>query len=342
MPDILTHLVCAHETLSQLSEDVREILDANRNIYNLGAQGPDLFFYYKPQPWLDSKEMSSYGHTIHTHNINSFFISGANRIRQSIMADPIGFFKSDKKNTALHMEFAYLAGFLSHYALDTIGHPFIFYFSGVNSGYNHKYFECIVDTLISDIYNGKSIKVHKTAKAVSLTKHESHVISMFLSKTIRDTFNINIEPKDLSRCISDMEKTLRALYDPMKIKKSPLRLLDGVSKAKGKIVTARFPAKYDVTVDHLNIKKQQWFHPCDKNIVYHESFLELLKKSISYSHELIKALSHYLIHTEAKDNFEALIGNKKYDTGLTDDCEMIHEHIIVDFKSAFKIGPVKH
>lgn len=337
MPDILTHLVCAHETLSLLSEDMRDILDANRNIYNLGAQGPDLFFYYKPQPWLDSKDMSSHGHTIHKDNINEFFMNAANRIRQSIITDPIGFFKSDKKNTALHMEFAYLAGFLSHYALDTIGHPFIFYFSGVDSGYNHKYFECIIDTLISDIYNGKSIKVHKTGKAVALNKHENKVISMFLSKVIRDTFNIAIDPKELSRCFTDMEKTLKALYDPIKLKRSPLRLLDGVSKAKGKIVTATFPAKYDVTVDYLNIKKQRWIHPCNEEIVYQESFLELLKQSIEYSHQLIRTLSFYLINTESKEKLEETIGNKKYDTGLTEYCEMVNEHIIVDFKSDFNI-----
>lgn len=332
MPDILTHLVCAHETLSHLSDDIRDILKCNKNVYNLGAQGPDLFFYYKPQPWLDSKNMGDWGTMIHTNRINDFFINAANRIRQSILTDPIGFFKSPKKDTALHIEFSYLSGFLSHYALDTIGHPFIFYFSGVNAGYNHKYFECVLDTLISDIYNGKSIHVHKTGKAVALSKYENQIVASFLSKNIRETFNENIEAKEISRCIKDMEKTSKALYDPTQLKRTPFKWIDGLAKANGKLITARFPARYNPRIDYLNIKKKIWVHPCDDNIIYKASFLELLSKSIDYSYLLIKNLSFYLIHTASRETLERLIGNKMYDTGLVDACNMVHEHVILNYK----------
>ena len=337
MPDILAHLICADESLKQLSDDMKAIIIANKQVFNLGAQGPDLFFYYKPQPWLDSKNMDDNGNMIHTEHINEFFIQGAKRIKHAIHTDPIGFFRNQNRTSAIHKEFAYLAGFLSHYALDTIGHPYIFYFSGIDSGYNHKYFECVIDTLMTDLYDSKQNSLHKTGKAVALTKRESKIVSLYLSKTIHDTFNKKIVENEIARCIHDMSQTLKALYDPLNLKKSPLSLIDKLSKAEGKIVTATFPAKMEKDIDYLNIAKKQWVHPCDDTIVYEESFLDLFKKATFYSTELIQGLGYYLINNSTQETFESLIGNKQYDTGLTEDKDMVHESIILDFKKTYKI-----
>lgn len=337
MPDILTHLICAKETITTLSDDIKAIIEANKNVYNLGAQGPDIFFYYKPQPWLNSEDISDIGHHIHTHEINRFFVHSANRIKHAISADPVGFFKSRIKTTSLHMEFSYLAGFLSHYAADTLCHPYIFYFSGVSGGYNHKYFECALDTLINDIYNGKKAKLHKTGKAIVLTKKESMVIAGYLSRVLRDTFNYTIDEKLLKRCFSDMSTTLKTLYDPIKIKSKPIQVIDKLSKSNGRIATAKFPAKIDPTIDYLNIKKITWCHPCDEDLIYHDSFLDRFKASIQRSQSLIKGLSFYLINTSTLHQFEQLLGDTMYDTGLVGSRPMIHENIIVDYKKTYKI-----
>lgn len=337
MPDILCHLICADETTKTLNDDVKEIILANKKVFNLGAQGPDLFFYYKPQPWLNSNQMGDNSEMIHTSMINEFFINGAKRIKHAISMDPMGFYKSTVKTTAIHKEFAYLAGFLSHYALDTIGHPYIFYFSGVDSGHNHKYFECVLDTLISDIYNGKKAKLHKTSSAVTLTKHEGKLISLYLSKVIQDTFSKKIEVNEITRCFKDMSSTLKSLYDPISLKRGTYKLVDKASKSKGRIITATFPAKYNKDIDFLNIKKATWLHPCDDTIVYNDSFLELFKSSIDYSEKLITALSHYIVNTRTQNSFEELIGNKQYDTGLQGEQDMIHEHIITHFRDVYKV-----
>ncbi|MCH4886797.1 hypothetical protein EZV73_04415 [Acidaminobacter sp. JC074] len=332
MPDVLTHMVCSEETLNHLNEDIKEILINNKHIYHLGAQGPDLFFYYKPLSGGEAKDIRDYGSKLHQDGINDFFLAGANRIKHAIAADPIGFFKSEKKDTALHKEFAYISGFFSHYAMDTIGHPFIFYFSGVDSGYNHKYFECILDTLISDIYDGKKLKVHNTGKAIELTNSDNKLISLFLSKVVRDSHKISVNEEIISKCIKDMGRTLKAMYDPMKIKRHPFKWIDKIKKADGKITTATFPAKFDPKVDHLNIQKKEWFHPCDDNLVYKTSFLELISSGSKRSSDLIKVLSYYMINTVTEKQFLDKIGNLKYDTGLNYECEMKNDNIIVHYK----------
>jgi len=337
MPDILCHLICADETTNKLNADVKKIILANKKVYNLGAQGPDLFFYYKPQPWLNSKDMGKNGSMIHTEHINEFFINAANRIKHAIATDPMGFYHSEKKDTAIHKEFSYLAGFLSHYALDTLGHPYIFYFSGINSGHNHKYFECVVDTLISDIYNGKKAKLHKTGAAVTLTKHEQELIGLYLSKIIQDTFSHKIEPKEIIRSFKDMASTLKSLYDPISLKRSTFKLVDKASKSKGRIITATFPAKFNKSIDILNIKKATWNHPCDESLIYDKSFLTLFKEAINYSDELITALSQYILNTTSQYSFEALIGNKMYDTGIEGHCDMVSENIITHFRDVYKV-----
>jgi len=87
----------------------------------------------------------------------------------------------------------------------------------------------------------------------------------------------------------------------------------------------------------LNIKKDTWFNPCDNDLVYDDSFLELFEKATYYTEDLIKALSFYLINTSTESQFKEIIGDKQYDTGLPGDLEMKYENVILDFKKTYNL-----
>lgn len=339
MPDILSHLICSDEATKKLSIDVRSIINHHKKIFNLGAQGPDLFFYYKVYPWQNAGDIERFANTIHSSKTTEFFMNAANTIKQNINHDPMGFFKAAHYDTDLHRQFAYMAGFLTHYALDTSGHPYIFYHSGIDSGHNHKYLECIIDTLIMDIYDAKKIKLHKTGQAINLSTLDRLVVSDFLSKVIYDTYNEKVDPDVVNRAIKDMSVVMKTMYDPRALKRGAFSVIDRVSKSKGKIVTATYPAKLDSKIDYLNLQHNTWCHPLDETLTYNKSFLECFKEAIDYSNMLISGFTFYIIGQMDHNSYERVLGDKLYDTGLhfSKGKDMSFAQPIIDYKKVFKI-----
>lgn len=343
MPDILTHLVGGDEAIKLIKPHYSKTLSANRAFYNLGAQGPDIFFYHHIFPWQKSSLIDTIGTRLHQEKTLNFILSGAQMIKQNFTGDAFEFFSKQSLQSDAHKRFAYLAGFISHYALDIHCHPFIFYFSGHEGGYNHKYFECIIDTLINDIYHGKKKKLHKTAKAITLASYDNLLISNMLNYMIFKTYKEDIAIKDIQQTIKDMRSTMKTMYDPLSIKKNVLKSADKLSKANGKIITAKFPVKYNSKVDYLNLKHNQWCHPCDESILSTDSFLDCLNQGIKASAAMIQALARYITHEIPTEEFKSIIGNKRYDTGLDialfDD--MYYSNPILDYKKELKIGDSK-
>lgn len=343
MPDILTHLISADEALNHLSYDTAKTILSNRSIYNLGAQGPDLFFYHFIFPWQKTSEIEYLGSKIHQEKIQQFFLNSANIIKQSFAGDSFEFFKKKDLNSDSHKKFSYLAGFLTHYAMDIHCHPYIFYFSGHEGGYNHKYFECILDTLMNDIYDTKRLRLYKTGKAIKLNSNDRYLIAEYLSKILHHTYNESVAIKDIDQAMKDMKSTMNTMYDPKAIKRQSFRLADRFTGANGKIATAQYPATYDKKVDHLNLRHQEWCHPSDPNTIYTDSFLDCMKRGIKAAEDMITALSRYIVHQITIDEFKAIIGNKLYDTGLDASVsgDMTHSSPIVDYKKTLKIKEKK-
>jgi hypothetical protein len=82
MPSLLTHYLCGNEMLKVLqNEDLINIITKYRQIFNIGTQGPDIFFYYRVWPWLDSKGINKLGERMHVEKVNDFFINAVEYIK---------------------------------------------------------------------------------------------------------------------------------------------------------------------------------------------------------------------------------------------------------------------
>ncbi|MBR2572026.1 MAG: zinc dependent phospholipase C family protein [Clostridia bacterium] len=101
MPDIIVHTGMGREVLSRLG------LRLNADVYRFGLLGPDPFLFYRfyvPPFWHAANRYSS---VMHRERTGDFLAALALRCREEPEL------------------FAYLAGFLCHYALDSAAHPFI-------------------------------------------------------------------------------------------------------------------------------------------------------------------------------------------------------------------------
>ncbi len=104
MSSLVTHYFFAERLLPTLPEKAREIIVAYPEHYYLGAQGPDMFFYY-----LVSKK-HEIGAKIHSMPLMDFIEKNADWIRRGPVLSPA---------------WAYFFGFLTHFSLDMTVHPYI-------------------------------------------------------------------------------------------------------------------------------------------------------------------------------------------------------------------------
>ncbi len=108
MPACYAHYHFGEVVIKELKPNVKAIVLAHRELFDIGVQGPDIFFYYHP---LQKNEVNTFGHTMHHTNASVFF-----KKTRRYMAS-----YNDHKEAML----AYLLGFLAHFALDSTDHPYI-------------------------------------------------------------------------------------------------------------------------------------------------------------------------------------------------------------------------
>ncbi|MBQ9409228.1 MAG: zinc dependent phospholipase C family protein [Clostridia bacterium] len=107
MPTTYAHWRFAKDALEGLPADLKETALRFRALYDIGAQGPDVFFHYK---CLHSNEVTRFGYRLHETPMREILL----RFRQN-------FLRMEDREAAL----AYLLGFLSHFTLDSYCHGYI-------------------------------------------------------------------------------------------------------------------------------------------------------------------------------------------------------------------------
>lgn len=104
MPAIVAHYQFGQMVLENLCQPIKELIIKHKNMFDIGLQGPDILFFYKP---YKKNLVSDTGYKIHDENAEEFF---NNAIKYS--------FKNEKY-------LVYLLGVVCHYSLDKACHPYV-------------------------------------------------------------------------------------------------------------------------------------------------------------------------------------------------------------------------
>lgn len=102
-----THYRFAHTVLEKLPDSIKNEIKKGIQLYDIGLHGPDIFFYYRP---FIKNKITLFGHGMHKQNALSFFKS----CRKTLSKQP------DDYNLK-----AYIAGFITHFMLDSSVHGYI-------------------------------------------------------------------------------------------------------------------------------------------------------------------------------------------------------------------------
>ncbi len=105
MPSCMAHYQFGQDLLGRLNLTLRQLAAAYKNEFDIGLQGPDIFFSYQ---FLKNPGLLRYGIQSHTCSANQMF---APLLREK-----------PKKASS----FAYVLGLLCHYFLDSACHAYVF------------------------------------------------------------------------------------------------------------------------------------------------------------------------------------------------------------------------
>lgn len=103
MPTTFAHDLFGKKVYKKLPEAMRRLVKEHKELYRIGLHGPDILFYYG----FGKNRVNQYGVRLHKEKAAPFFEKGA------ALAG---------KDDAL---LAYLLGFVCHFTLDSVCHPYI-------------------------------------------------------------------------------------------------------------------------------------------------------------------------------------------------------------------------
>lgn len=107
MPTTYTHYAFGQEVKNLLPDKIKEVIEPYEDYYNIGVHGPDILFYYHP---FYKNRINQRGVQIHDRTMKDFLD----------LAFPV--FAGQRRKKAA---FAYLAGFMTHFILDSSCHPYV-------------------------------------------------------------------------------------------------------------------------------------------------------------------------------------------------------------------------
>ena len=325
MPALLTHYLCGNAMLKLIDNElIQSSIISHRNVFNLGTQGPDIFFYYGAWPWAKNKGISKFGDRMHEEKTGEFILEALKYVIESDEA---------LKGTLT----AYMYGYICHYILDCHTHPYIFYKTGfVRNGETytskftcyHRMFETTLDVLMLKQELGKRPSEFKASAQIRISSQAAAAIGDMYSKVLRKVYGVDISTELVCRAVDDIAGIAAVLRDKTGIKK---KLLSTLEKSLGKspmFSSMILPLEVKDGLDYLNTSHTSWHLPWDNSEVLTSSFIENFEAAALESKKITETIFNCISVNNDLDSVMTLIGNRSFSTG--EDCNLDLEFIYFD------------
>lgn len=322
MPGFTTHYLLGVKAYNDLpNNQLKRVISKYRWLYQLGLQGPDMFFYNIPI--LRHRDYRNVGSYMHENHVSRFF---------SVCLKRLGAIDSKQQR---EQAASYIGGFFCHYIADSICHPYVYgridydvnnsgnYYHGL-----HAALENDIDALLLMKYKKKKPSQFNQAATICLNGLETQFISGFLSMCINEAYypinyknNYQVTPRMVSRSILAMRVGCRTLADPRNRKKNSIEVLENLflknSVASRKLVTDIPPDP----VKTMNLTHETWCNPWDKRLASKATFPDLFHQSIRKCSDVFFQFNEELVSTvpfSCQDHERLLkeLGNYSYHSGL--------------------------
>ena len=190
MPSTYAHYRMGQEVARLVPDQMKQVINNNRELFEIGLHGPDILFYYKP---LSTNKVNATGYGMHDHAGREFFEHAAAVLEEK-----------DYEQSYL----AYVYGFICHFVLDTTCHGYIGKKIAA-SGISHAEIEVEFDRelMIMDGFNPIS---HKLTNHIEPSACNANVIFPFFE---------DVDSKQVQKALESMISTNDFLLVPSKLKR---------------------------------------------------------------------------------------------------------------------------
>lgn len=316
MPSSFTHHIFALDVYDKLDDKTKNRMKNNLEEMKLFAQGPDVFLFFDLGK-LKKNKSKYLGKTVHKRNSKDFFLKTVSYIKEN---------KLEKNYEVI----GFLYGFICHYALDSVCHPFIFYKTGVyrNNKETLKYIglhdemESVIDSYF--IKNKLQIKMkkYKPHKYISGVNEFSNELSNMIDNVFKDIYGWDNISKIYFKSYQRMKKLYRVFrYDPYKIKRTIYTIVDKITpKRIENLKWFSYNGEFKQKLHYMNFEKEKWNHPLDRNETYNYSFIELYVVACNKAVNIIKEVNKVLYDKESIKRLDSVFDNSSYINGK--DCDI--------------------
>ena len=322
MPGFTTHYIFGMKAYNDMPfTPLKHVIAKYRWLYQLGLQGPDMFFYNIPI--LRHRDYRNVGSYMHEHKVNAFFECCLRRI---------GSIRSRQQQEEA---IAYLAGFINHYIADSICHPYVYGRIGyqvdnptsMHHGM-HAHLENELDAILLWKYKKKKPSEFNQTATICLNGQELQFISHFLASCINETYypityrnNFQVTPAMVHRSIWALRFGCRTLSDKTGKKKFGIAQVESIfvnhPVASAKMVT-------DSVSDYrtsCNLSHETWKNPWDPSRVSTASFVDLFHETLDKCNRVYALLNTAITDSVPLDKQDLSpllteLGNDSYHSGL--------------------------
>jgi hypothetical protein len=195
MPGFMTHIIGAQEALKNCPPPIVQTVKRYERLYNLGAQGPDLFFYSIPIQFREKTK--SLGPRMHYANLGHFLICMAQQARAL----------DGRERDELY---AYTCGYLLHYCLDTSCHPYVYAtaesdsLSQKENTSSHFWFETLRDVETLHRLRGKTIFDVKPWRLIYTSPRRMRVVANATVKAVAKVYGDNLSTRLVTASVGHM------------------------------------------------------------------------------------------------------------------------------------------
>jgi len=253
----------------------------NQDAFLWGAQGPDFLYCHRYLPWQRGDSLKEYATQLHIEKPSKTL--GAMR---------------DFYNEQSHGELvlSYIYGFLCHYCLDRVGHPFVNYGTQVlleqqpdqNEEILHNEIESALDVILLRYEKGALPVDFNLKWTIPKNAEVQSEIADLYADVLHQLFGLSNGRAALLQSTEDCRLIFGLLNDRTTIKKS---IIERFEKRNGKHSISchiRGISEGD-EYDYANILNADWQWPMNSERSRNESFLTLYEYSVTESLELIKS-----------------------------------------------------
>lgn len=268
MPDLTTHYLFGKEVLNRLRPEIANTIRKHPNMFHLGAQGPDLFFFRKAI--TGKSPLPSYGNRLHETKIREtfeFFQSYPEKLRgieQAILT-------------------SYFYGYLCHYFLDKTVHPYVYAVEQEIQSQHpeqsaheiHAKIESEFDSVLYPHFEKEFVTAFPVKRYFTLTPAETQFLSICYSTLLKQVYHVSVTPREIEKAVQEMTALSRLLYDRTGILYRTSKICAGLIP-KFRPFFAHMKTT-SVSRDILNLEHRRWQNPNPPEESSYASVLDLFR-----------------------------------------------------------------